>query len=239
MTPHDARLPEAARALALLATAEGTPASPERVLRALHWFDRWERMLRSQDRYRRAIHEAAHAVIGRLVAATVSSVTIAPELPADNPVGSLGRCRFDSLEDFAPVGAQQHERERLLAERWLLILAAGDAAEELAGYPTSEERQFGQEVSLGALILLYVDPRMSDEERRAFVAWIHAGARRRITEAWPWICRVREALLAHETIAGDVVDALRHPSPEPLRGGDGDSTRGTTPPHEGEHPDVS
>lgn len=183
-------------------------ADEARIAEALRLLTRWESLTCLQHRARTATHEAGHAVAAVLAGEELLSVSIAPSLGVRIAYGTT------LLRRVAPATPARPEADRWRAEVELSVLAAGDVAEHIAGLVPHGDHDNEREIALGALALLFVEPRMSDGERVAFLAWISARTRRQLEDQWPWVCRVRDALLARTTITGADVDALRHPSPD-------------------------
>lgn len=190
--------------LTALLPAEGAPHDRDVIARSL--LETMERLSHAHDRRVTATHEAGHVVMCELKGVEIRRASIEPELGHTIEWGHV------LLRHTTPALPSRSDAERIRAEEELLVLAAGDVAESIAGYARDGANQ-AREVGIGSLALLYVDPQMSDEERHAFVAWIVASARRRLLAAWPRVCRVRDALLERTTLSGDDLKSLRESAP--------------------------
>lgn len=158
------------------------------------------------ERRATAVHEAGHAVIGRVVTLPCGGASIVP----DNDLGSYGAAVVGNADDaWHQWQLREKFRDYPSAVRARIITAqAGHEAEaEILGDATGLDED-DREVAAACAEDLGVPP----ERENAVVGRLRRAARQLVRRHRADIERVAAALEAHGTLTGDEVDALLPPT---------------------------
>jgi hypothetical protein len=188
-------------------------------------------------RHDAAIHEAGHAIIGRLVGMKVTRVTIAPSVRGVN----WGRCRMQFVDELhldVLVGIVQPVETVQRVESHILAVLAGEAARKMLGgrlpdgfVATSEDERWAKRASAVVAGSGYarlraaegLEPMAGDEREArgaalalwgdeaiaaAYLNYLRVRTNAEVVRYAPWILGVADALMEHETISGKRLDKI-------------------------------
>ncbi len=149
----------------------------------------------SQERRRRAFHEAGHAVAGHLFGAETSDLTLDRDDSARH-----GIPWFSCPAEGPPEGAESARLQDMLQRR-IQTLLAGEVAQELAGFSS----ELGTEADEEAILQCAMDLGADLDVQAAFVTWMRWSTRQLLAYSSHWwkVEGVAEALLERGRMTRD------------------------------------
>lgn len=156
-----------------------------------------------------AHHEAGHAVAHWLLGQPVVSLTVV----ADEDNDSLGLCRGEGFPDWFQPDVGTDDEHRLLAERHIVAMLAGAAAERhyrsIVGEHDDEAVNDGASHDYGNAFDLASYFMGSDAEIEPFLEWLAVRTTALVGNNWHLVEGLAGQLLVTPTMTGDeVADCL-------------------------------
>jgi len=154
----------------------------------------------SENRRRKAFHEAGHAVASHLFNAEISDLTL------DRDDSERHAIPWFSLQTEASEDAVGFSPMQDLLQRRTQVMLAGEVAQELAGFHSDLGTEADEEVLLESALELGADL----DVQAAFVTWMRWSTRQLLAspEQWWKVEGVAEALLERGSMTRDQVQAF-------------------------------
>ena len=155
-----------------------------------------------------AYHEAGHAVACYLLHKPFHYVTIRGE----DLEGTMGHVMaWDAPEGYRP-DINEDARTRARVERDVMVLLAGQVADELAGYSPRDPDYYGPEGDNSAAVSMASYITGSDEQLEHYLAWLLARTKDKLALPWHWaaVVAVADALQERRRLSAREARRITH-----------------------------
>lgn len=155
-----------------------------------------------------AYHEAGHAVACYLLHKPFHYVTIRGE----DLEGTMGHVMpWDAPESYRP-DINEDTRTRARVERDVMVLLAGQVADELAGYSPRDPDYYGPEGDNSAAVQMAGYVAQGDEQLEHYLAWLLARIRDTLALPWHWaaVVAVADALQERRRLSAREARRITH-----------------------------
>lgn len=182
----------------LLELPSGHPAlrtSPADMCEALELLETVRNRQDSATKWKSAVHEGGHAAASLSLGVRV----IRMSLEDDHALNSAGSCTLEWGDERRSGTYIATVRARLQLEAELLVQLSAGIAQEFAGCEFDPEHMEWHDRRASQAVRRFLPP-LSEEEIRAFLAWVRAHARARMSQLYPVVVDLAVALYEHRTL---------------------------------------